>query len=46
MSILGVDRARAQARILCDQAVKALELWDDSAYLLRELAYFVIDREA
>ena len=46
VSILGVDRARAQARILCDQAVKALELWGDSAHLLRELAYFVVDRES
>ena len=46
VSILGVDRARAQARVLCDQAVKALELWGDSAHLLRELAYFVVDRES
>ena len=46
VSVLGVERARAQARILCDQAIKALELWDDSANLLRELANFVVERDA
>jgi len=44
VSILGLDRARGQARILSDQAIQHLDLFDEKADLLREAARFVINR--
>jgi len=44
VSILGVERARAQARVLVDQAVAHLDLFEQRAELLRQVARFVIDR--
>ena len=44
VSILGVDRARAQAELLVRQAVAHLELFEQRAELLREAARFVITR--
>jgi len=44
VSILGVDRARAQAALLIDQAVAHLELFERRAELLRQAARFVIAR--
>lgn len=44
VSILGVERARAQARMLSDQAIQHLDLFDEKADLLREAARFVINR--
>jgi farnesyl diphosphate synthase len=44
VSILGVDRARAQAELLSDQAVAHLELFEERAELLRQAARFVITR--
>ena len=44
VSILGVDRARAQAELLVRQAVAHLELFEQRAELLREAARFVIAR--
>lgn len=44
VSILGLDRARAQARMLADQAVQHLDLFDERADLLRQAARFVITR--
>lgn len=44
VSILGVDRARDQARMLADQAVQHLDLFDERADLLRQAAHFVITR--
>jgi farnesyl diphosphate synthase len=44
VSILGVERARAQARLLVDQAVSHLDLFGGRAELLREAARFVISR--
>lgn len=46
VSLLGVDRARAQANMLADQAVAHLELFQDKADPLRDLARFVINRQA
>jgi farnesyl diphosphate synthase len=46
VSILGVDRARAQAELLVRQAVAHLELFEQRAELLREAARFVITRHA
>jgi farnesyl diphosphate synthase len=45
VSILGVERARAQARMLSDQAIQHLDLFDEKADLLREAARFVITRD-
>jgi farnesyl diphosphate synthase len=44
VSILGVERARAQAQLLVDQSISHLELFGDKADLLRQAARFVIDR--
>ncbi|MEX2248529.1 MAG: polyprenyl synthetase family protein [Parvibaculum sp.] len=44
VSILGPDRARAQARMLAEQAVQHLDLFDERADLLRQAAHFVITR--
>jgi farnesyl diphosphate synthase len=44
VSILGVDRARAQAELLVGQAVAHLELFEDRAELLRQIARFVVNR--
>ncbi len=45
VSILGVERARAQAQMLADQAVAHLEVFEDKAELLREVARFVVERQ-
>ena len=44
VSILGVERARAQAELLIRQAVGHLDLFGGRAELLREAARFVISR--
>ncbi|WP_424468713.1 polyprenyl synthetase family protein [Parvibaculum sp.] len=44
VSILGLERARDQARMLSDQAIQHLDLFDEKADLLREAARFVINR--
>jgi farnesyl diphosphate synthase len=44
VSILGVGRARAQAELLINQAVAHLDLFEQRAELLRQVARFVIDR--
>ena len=44
VSLLGVERARAQAQILADQACRHLEMFDEKADYLKELARFVIGR--
>jgi farnesyl diphosphate synthase len=44
VSILGVERARAQAELLITQAVAHLDLFEQRAELLREAARFVITR--
>lgn len=46
VSILGVERARAQADALVRQAVAHLEAFEGRADLLREAARFVVDRRA
>jgi farnesyl diphosphate synthase len=46
VSILGVERARAQAQVLVRQAVAHLDLFQERAELLREAARFVVDRRA
>ena len=44
VSLLGVERAREQAEILTDQAMKHLEMFGEKGNLLRDLAQFVIER--
>jgi farnesyl diphosphate synthase len=44
VSILGIERARAQAELLINQAVAHLDLFGQRADLLRQVARFVIDR--
>jgi farnesyl diphosphate synthase len=46
VSILGVDRARAQADLLVRQAIAHLDLFEEKAELLRQAARFVVDRRA
>jgi farnesyl diphosphate synthase len=46
VSILGVERARAQAEHLVRQAVAHLDPFEERAELLRSAARFVIDRRA
>ena len=46
VSLLGRDRARAQADMLAEQAAQHLELFAEKANHLRELAQFVVKRRA
>jgi farnesyl diphosphate synthase len=46
VSMLGAERARAQAEALVEQAVAHLDLFDEKADLLRAAARFVIGRRA
>ena len=46
VSILGVERARAQAELLVQQAVAHLEIFDNRTELLRQAARFVVERRA
>ena len=44
VSILGAERARAQAELLVDQAAAHLDLFEQRAELLRQVARFVVNR--
>jgi farnesyl diphosphate synthase len=46
VSILGLERARAQATLLADQAAKHLDIFEDRADVLRQLARYVVERRA
>jgi len=46
VSILGVERARAQADLLVRQAIAHLDLFEERADLLRQAAHFVVTRRA
>jgi farnesyl diphosphate synthase len=45
VSLMGVDRARSQAKMLVDQAVSHLHAYGREADLLRAIAYYVIERD-
>ncbi|MGN6269820.1 MAG: polyprenyl synthetase family protein [Sphingomonas sp.] len=45
LSLLGLDRAREQARALVDQAIAHLHGFGSEADLLRDLARFVLERD-
>jgi len=44
VSILGVERARAQAKVLAEQAAGHLDMFEHKADLLRDIARFVVER--
>jgi farnesyl diphosphate synthase len=44
VSLLGIERARAQADMLSHQAAQHLDCFDEKADLLREAARFVVER--
>ena len=44
VSIMGIERARAQAELLVRQAVAHLDLFEERAELLRQAASFVVER--
>src|SRR3546814_18084065 len=44
VSILGADRARAQAGLLVEQAIRALDVFDEKADLLMDAARDVVAR--
>ncbi|MFN8721158.1 MAG: polyprenyl synthetase family protein [Rhodospirillales bacterium] len=46
VSLLGIERARDQARMLADQAARHLDIFGPRAELLRAVARFVVDRKA
>jgi farnesyl diphosphate synthase len=46
VSILGVDGARKEAAKLAASAVSTLDGYDDKAEVLRELPFFLLDRES
>lgn len=46
VSLMGVERAREQARMLSDQAIQHLELFGEKSDLLKQLARFVVERDA
>lgn len=46
VSLLGAERARAQAHMLAEQASLHLDAFDEEADLLRQLARFVVDRRS
>jgi farnesyl diphosphate synthase len=46
VSVLGLERARAQAKTLCEQAVRHLDLFGEKADLLKRAAEFAIARRA
>ncbi|TPG56275.1 polyprenyl synthetase family protein [Sphingomonas glacialis] len=45
LSLLGLDRARAQARMLVDQAIQHLQHFGPEADLLRDIARFTLERD-
>jgi len=46
VTLLGVDRAREQSRLLARQAVSHLDIFTEAAEPLRKLAWFVVERRS
>ncbi|MDD3371192.1 MAG: polyprenyl synthetase family protein [Alphaproteobacteria bacterium] len=46
VTILGIERARAQAKLLSEQAIKHLAVFDGRAGALEDVARFVVDRKS
>jgi len=45
VSAMGTDKAREQAKILAEQAISHLHVFGKKADLLRDLAYYIVDRK-
>lgn len=45
VSFMGVEKAKEQAEMLIDQAIAHIAIYDSSAKLLRDLAYYIISRD-
>jgi farnesyl diphosphate synthase len=45
LSLLGIERARTQAKMLVDQAVAQLHSYGEKAELLRAIAYYSVERD-
>lgn len=46
VSLLGLDRAKSQASILADQAIRHLDMFGAEADLLRDVARWVVERKS
>jgi len=46
VSLMGVERARGQAQMLSEQAIQHLEIFAEKSDLLKQLARFVVERDA
>ncbi|MCW5729932.1 MAG: polyprenyl synthetase family protein [Alphaproteobacteria bacterium] len=46
VSLLGLEKAKLQARMLADQAAKHLDIFDGKADVLRQLAHYVVTRRS
>ncbi|MCW8952694.1 MAG: polyprenyl synthetase family protein [Rhodospirillales bacterium] len=46
VSLLGIERAREQGRLLAEQAAGHLDIFDEKANLLRKLTDFVVERRS
>lgn len=46
VTILGAERTRAQANLLSEQAQRHLDVFEDRAHMLREVAQFVVERRS
>ncbi|MBT4880070.1 MAG: polyprenyl synthetase family protein [Alphaproteobacteria bacterium] len=46
VNLLGIDKAKEQARILVNQAITHLDYFDSEADPLREIAQFILDRRS
>jgi farnesyl diphosphate synthase len=46
VSILGLEQAQTRARMLADQAAQHLDIFEDRAEILRQLARYVVERQA
>lgn len=46
VSLMGIEGAREQARLLGDQAIEHLEIFEEKADPLRDMAHFVVNRVA
>jgi len=44
VSILGKERAKEQAELLANQAIKHLKSFDQKADILKEVARFIVER--
>jgi farnesyl diphosphate synthase len=45
VTLLGADRAKTQAKMLSDQAIRHLDMFDERGDLLRDLARYAVDRK-